>query len=248
MAVLARHFGYKPVTQTYNFPGYTEHGARLVVQDNYITPFQGGDEVPGQQFAGFEWTMGPDEDRFHSIICYTAEINGELPEAFNTEGTIDTASYVPGDVVEGYGFDGTARKLAFKGVPTQADFLGIANELGIGTFANDAEAVAAINNTTLGAWTNYDGVNSNQGDEGGNKENPTPTDYYYEVTACGGSTIYILKTSSSDLIRFNAYEANEVLISEGLVFDAETYVVVRSTSAQAHQLLDTNPTIGNCEA
>lgn len=248
MAVLARHFGYKPVTQTYNFPGYTEHGARLIVQDNYITPFQGDSLVPGQEFSGFEWTMGPDEDRFHSIICYTAEIGGELPEAFNTEGTIDTENYAPGDGVtdvSGYGFDGTARKLAFKGVPNQADFLGIANELGIGTFANDAEAVAAINNTTLGAWTNYDGVNSNQDDEGGNKENPT--DFYYEVTACGGSTNYILKTTT-ELTRFSAYVTSNVMFAEGLAFDSETYVVVRSTSAQAHQLLDQAPVLGTCEA
>ena len=35
---------------------------------------------------------------------------------------------------------------------------------------------------------------------------------------------------------------------KGIWYNSETYVVVRSTSAQAHQLLDTNPTIGNCEA
>lgn len=248
MAVLARHFGYKPVTQSYNFPGYTEHGARLIVQDNYIAPFQGDSLVPGQEFSGFEWTMGPDEDRFHSIICYTAEVLGGT-EAFNTEGTIGTADYAPGDGVtdvSGYAFDGTARKLAFKGVPTQADFLGIANELGIGTFTTDAEAVAEINNTTLGCWTNYDGVNSNQdGEGGGDKENPT--DFYYEVTACGGATNYILKTTT-ELTRFSAYVATNVIFAEGLAFDSETYVVVRSTTAQAHQLFDQTPVLGTCEA
>lgn len=244
MAVLARHFGYKPVTQTYNFTGYTEHGARLVVQDNFITPFNGGDGVPGQEFSGFEWTMGPDEDRFHSIICYTAEVNDGLTAAFNTEGTIGTENYVPGDAVEEYGFDGGARKLAFKGIVNQADFLGVANGLGIGTFTNDADAVAAINNTNLGAWTNYDGVNNDQGD-GGDRVDGS---FYYSIQGCGGETTYVLK-SGTELVRNESYNANAVIQSPEVEFLFDVFTVVKAVAEQEHQLeIGNNATVQICEA
>ena len=243
MAITARHFGYKPVAQTYNFSGYTEHSL-LVVQD--VAPiWNSNGQVPGQEFSGFEWIMGPDEARFDWVIAYTAVGLGLEAGAITTEGEVSTPGYEPdGSLPADYQFDGPAKKIAFRG-GADADFLGAANDLTGQNFTTETEAVTWLNSTSRATWTNHVAVDEG---EGGNKEDPTPTDYYYEVTACGGSTIYILKTSSSDLIRFNAYEANEVLISEGLVFDSETYVVVRSTSAQAHQLLDTNPTLGNCEA
>ena len=246
MAVLARHFGYKPASVTYNFTGYTEHGARLVVQDNFITPFNGGDGVPGQEFAGFEWTMGPDEDRFHSIICYTAEVNDGLTAAFNTEGTIGTEGYVPGDAVEEYGFDGGARKLAFKGIVNQADFLGVANGLGIGTFTNDADAVAAINNTSLGAWTNYDGVNNEQGSggEGGPREDGT---FYYSIVGCGNDTKYILK-SGAELVRGESYNTGNMIMSPEVEFLFDVFTVDKAVAEQAHQLeIGGNVVLQACE-
>ena len=244
MAVLARHFGYKPSSNTYNFTGYTEHGARLVVQDNFITPFNGGDQVPGQEFSDFEWTMGPDEDRFHSIICYTAEVNDGLTAAFNTEGTIGTEGYVPGDAVAEYGFDGGARKLAFKGIVNQADFLGVANGLGIGTFTNDADAVAAINNTSLGAWTNYDGVNNDQGD-GGDRVDGT---FYYSIKGCGDNeTTFVLK-SSAELVRNESYDARSILMEPDVEFLYDVFTVVKTVTEQAHQLeIKGSVTVQLCE-
>ena len=246
MAILSRHFGYKPVTQGYNFSGYTEHGARLVVQDAAFAYEQGG-AVPGQEFNGFEWTMGPDETRFHSIICYTAEVNDGLTAAFNTEGTIGTEGYVPGDAVAEYGFDGGARKLAFKGVPTQADFLGVANGLGIGTFTNDADAVAAINDTGLGAWTNYDGVNEDQdGGDGGDAGDRGS--FYYSIQGCGGETTYILK-SGTELVRNESYGANGIIMSPEVEFLFDVFTVVKAVAEQAHQLeIGNNATLAVCEA
>jgi hypothetical protein len=239
MAITARHFGYKPVEQGYNFPGYTDHSL-LIVQD--VAPiWNSNGQVPGQEFSGFEWIMGPDEARFDWVIAYTAVGLGLEAGAITTEGEVSTPGYEPdGSLPADYQFDGPAKKIAFRG-GADADFLGAANDLTGQNFTTEAEAVTWLNSTSRATWTNHTAA-----DEGGNKENPT--DFYYEVTACGGDTVYILKTTSSDLIRFSAYEANAVLFAEGLAFDSATYVVVRPASAQAHQLLDNNPTIGNCEA
>lgn len=243
MAITTRHFGYKPVTQTYNFAGYTEHGNRLVVQDSPFAYEQGG-AVPGQEFAGFEWTMGPDENRFHSIICYTAEVNDGLTQSFNTEGTIDTDSYVPGDAVAEYEYNGPARKLAFKGVPTQADFLGIANSLGLvgGPFASDAAAVAAINDTGLGAWTNYDGVNSDQ--DSGERED----EYFYSIKGCGGETEYVLK-SDTELVVGNDYDASALLLEPEIEFIFDIFVVLKGIATQPHNVqVQGIPEPRTCEA
>jgi len=241
MAITARHFGYKPSSNTYNFTGYTDHSL-LIVQD--VAPiWNSNGQVPGQEFNGFEWIMGPDEDRFDWVIAYTAVGLGLEAGAITTEGEVSTPGYEPdGSLPAEYQFEGPAKKIAFRG-GADADFLGAANDLTGQNFTTEAEAVTWLNSTSRATWTNHTAAG-----DGDNKENPTPTDFYYEVTECGGSTVFILKTTSSELTRFSAYEANELLIAEELVFDSETYVVVRSTTAQAHQLLDANPTLGNCEA
>ncbi len=254
MAITARHFGYKPVDQGYNFTGYTDHSF-LIVQD--VAPiWNSNGQVPGQEFNGFEWVMGPDEDRFDWVIAYTAVGLGLEPAAITTEGEVSTPGYQPdGSLPEGYEFEGTAKKIAFRG-GADADFLGAANDLTGQNFTTEEEAVTWLNSTSRATWTNHtaegltptpatttttSGPKDGGGDEGYE---------YYNVYACGGSeeiTYQARVPLNSNLKVGFAFDTSGLIVPEG--WEAPSYVIAGPAEAPFNpQLIDPSPNVVICEA
>lgn len=251
MAITARHFGYKPVDQGYNFTGYTDHSF-LIVQDT-APIWNSNGQVPGQEFNGFEWVMGPDEDRFDWVIAYTAVGLGGEALAITTEGEVSTPGYEPdGSLPADYQFDGPAKKIAFRG-GVGADFLGAANDLTGQNFTTEEQAVTWLNATSRATWTNRIAV-----DEG---LNPTPAtttttedrggaEYdYYNVYACGGNgeiTYQARVPLNSNLKVGFAYDASSLIVPVG--WEAQSYVIAGTAVEPFNpQLIDPNPSQAICE-
>ena len=254
MAITARHFGYKPVDQTYNFTGYTNHSL-LIVQD--VAPiWSSNGQVPGQEFNGFEWVMGPDEDRFDWVIAYTAVGLGLEAGAITTEGEVSTPGYEPdGSLPAGYTFSGPEKKIAFRG-GADADFLGAANDLTGQNFTTEEQAVTWLNSTARATWTNHTAV-----DEGNNPTPATTTttiikdeggeDYeYYNVYACGGEMEFTYQARvplHSNLKVGFAYDATSLIVPE--LWEAQSYVIESIAEEPFNpQLIDPSPTQAICEA
>ena len=260
MAITARHFGYKPVDQGYNFTGYTDHSF-LIVQD--VAPiWNSNGQVPGQEFNGFEWVMGPDEDRFDWVIAYTAVGLGLEAGAITTEGEVSTPGYEPdGSLPTEYQFDGPAKKIAFRG-GVDADFLGAANDLTGQNFTTEDQAVTWLNSTGRATWTNHTAV-----DEG---LSPTPATTtttlatttttnikdgggegyeYYNVYACGGNgeiTYQARVPLNSNLKVGFAYDATSLIVPAG--WEAQSYVIAGPAEEPFNpQLIDPSPNAAICE-
>ena len=153
MPITARQFGVKTDTSALNLTGYTDHGI-LLVQNSATAPgFNGGTPTA----SGVQWNMGPDEERFETIIAYTkAAINDDSEGTLNTEGTHAAAGYEPGDGSSfAYEYNGAGRKISFIGC-SNADFLGISQDLVPSeNFTSTTQAANYFNNVAESAWTNY---------------------------------------------------------------------------------------------
>lgn len=162
MPIQSRHFGVKANATAVNATGYTDHGILLVQNASGGAPAYGQAGTP-PTISGTIWQIGPDEERQDfgsnpSIIAYTkAAINDDSEGDLNTEGTIGTASYEPGDGSDqsGYQFNGDSRKIAFK-MCANEDFLAVAQDMvPAQNFTTETEAVTYFNTFAVSAWTNH---------------------------------------------------------------------------------------------
>lgn len=251
MAITARHFGYKPADQGYNFTGYTDHSF-LIVQD--VAPiWNSNGQVPGQEFNGFEWVMGPDEDRFDWVIAYTAVGLGLEAGAITTEGEVSTPSYQPdGSLPEDYQFDGPVKKIAFRG-GANADFLGAANDLTGQNFTTEEEAVTWLNSTARATWTNHTAegltptpatTTTTRGDESGEGYQ------WYTVYECGtvGEITYQARVPLNSNLKVGfAYDVSGLIVPVGWG-EGQSYVIVGPAETPFNpQLIDPSPEGAICE-
>lgn len=229
MPITARQFGVKTDASALNLTGYTDHGI-LLVQNSATAPgFNGGTPTA----SGVQWNMGPDEERFETIIAYTkAAINDDSEGTLNTEGTHAAAGYEPGDGSSfAYEYNGAGRKISFIGC-SNADFLGISQDLVPSeNFTSTTQAANYFNNVAESAWTNYVAqgesptVATTQAPEptaattiegGGDPkdgEGPGESYSYYTFTDCTGGTGGVLRYAGSNpnVAPGNAIDVNNQL-------------------------------------
>ena len=205
----ARHFGVKPVNQTYGIPGYGDE-AYLLVQDAAADQNALG-QVPSN--PGVVWYVGPDESVHTQIIAYTVhDVEGSngnsYPTLFNSLGD-------QGDDNDP-GVANTAR-IAFKGSGNKtwsnAEFIALVDEIANIT-GNGPTAINtiddAVNYINAGShWTNFSA--SVEATTEAPVTTEAPTYFYAAVVSCDDTWSGVAR-STQQLTRNAVYNVDTTSI------------------------------------
>ena len=254
----ARHFGIKPINQSYGISGYSDE-AYLLVQTTSADQNSLG-EVPAN--AGVIWHVGPNEDEHQQIIAYTvheagAGNGGGYPQLFNSIGGQPHDSRPSNPTGDGTPGDANTARIAFKGSGNKtwsnAEFIELVNEIanleGNGPTAinNITDAVNYINNGSH--WTNFTGTSEATTTEAPPATTEAPYNYY-TVRPCGRVETFTFRFNQGDILaEGSAWRTNSVLWNGGepeAFLGITAYVVVGPAEDTNWVGYDADPKPADC--